>query len=166
VRLIAIGMTLGFTILVILALTLLLYGNRIGDLVTVYFGLGGVFHAVWSSVEWPLVLFFVLVAFAVIFRFAPDLEGLKWQWITPGTVTGLNLWLLVSFSFRIYLGHFNSYNRVYGSLGAVIILLLWLWLTGIALLEGAEVNSVIEDAAAASGQPEAHPKGHKQPRAA
>jgi membrane protein len=102
-------------------------------------------------------------AFALIYYLAPDFREQAWQWLTPGAVIGVVLWLLVSLGFRVYLHYFNSYNATYGSLGAVIILMLWLYFTGAAVLIGGEVNSEIENAAAKQGDPEAKEKGEKAP---
>jgi membrane protein len=79
-------------------------------------------------------------------------------------VVGVSLWLLVSLSFKLYLHFFDSYNKTYGTLGAVIVLMLWLYLTGAAILIGGEVNSEIENAAAEAGDPDAKEKGEKAPR--
>ena len=105
----------------------------------------------------------MLLAFALIYYFAPDLREQKWAWVTPGAVIGVGLWLLVSFGFRLYLLFFNSYSKTYGTLGAVIILMLWLYLTGAAILIGGEINSEIEHAAAEAGAPDAKEAGEKAP---
>jgi membrane protein len=104
-----------------------------------------------------------MLAFALIYYFAPDIRKQKWQWLTPGSAIGVALWLLVSFGFRIYLNFFDSYSTTYGSLGAVIILMLWLYFTGAAVLIGGEINSEIEHAAAEHGAPDAKEKGEKAP---
>ena len=90
--------------------------------------------------QWPVVLAFVLLAFALLYYFAPNLKDQSWKWVTPGSVLGVALWLLVSFGFNLYLDYFNSYNATYGSLGAVIILMLWFYRTGAAILIGGEIN--------------------------
>jgi membrane protein len=110
------------------------------------------------------VLAFMLLAFALIYYFAPDLRKQKWVWITPGAVLGVLLWLLASFAFRTYLHFFDSYSATYGSLGAVIILMLWLYLTGLAVLIGGELNSELEHMAATMGSPEAKATGERQPK--
>src|SRR6266436_3053715 len=84
-----------------------------------------------------------------------------WHLITPGSIVGVVLWLLVSFGFKLYLHFFDSYSKTYGALGAVIVLMLWLYLTGAAILIGGEVNSEIENAAAKAGEPEAKEKGQQ-----
>jgi membrane protein len=99
----------------------------------------------------------------LIYYFAPDLREQKWQWLTPGSAIGVALWLLVSIGFRVYLNFFDSYSATYGSLGAVIILMLWLYFTGAAVLIGGEINSEIENAAAEQGEPDAKEKGEKAP---
>ena len=105
----------------------------------------------------------MLLAFALIYYFAPDLRDQHWKWLTPGSAVGVALWLLVSFAFKAYLHFFDSYSKTYGSLGAVIVLMLWLYLTGLAVLIGGEVNSEIEDADAKRGAREAKTRGAKKP---
>ncbi|HEX8557521.1 MAG TPA: YihY/virulence factor BrkB family protein [Pyrinomonadaceae bacterium] len=163
VRLISLGLTAALAALIISALALVLYGGEIGEGMAKRGDLGGAFVAVWSVIQWPIVLGFVLFAFALIYYCAPDLRHQKWYWITPGSLAGVLLWLLVSFVFRLYLRYFDSYSVTYGSLGAVIILLLWFYLTGAAILVGGKVNAVIEHAAAREGAPEAKLPGEKSP---
>jgi membrane protein len=109
------------------------------------------------------VLAFVFLAFGLIYYFAPNLDEQKFRWVLPGMVVGVILWLAASLGFRLYLRYFNTYNAVYGSLGAVIILMLWFYLTGAAILVGGEVNTEIERAAAAAGEKEAKRPGEKRP---
>ena len=91
---------------------------------------------------------FVILLFATIYYFAPDVKNKRWRWITPGSVMGILGWFISSIGLRVYLHYFNSYSVTYGSLGAVIILLTWFYITGVMLLLGAEVNSEIEACAA------------------
>jgi membrane protein len=162
-RLTAVGLTVALSVLIISALVLVLYGGRIADHVAGGYGFGEVFVLTWKVLQWPIVLAFMLVSFALIYYLAPDLRDQKWTWVTPGSAIGVGLWLLVSFGFRLYLHYFDSYSKTYGSLGAVIVLMLWLYLTGAAILVGGEVNSEIEDAAAKQGAPDAKEKGEKAP---
>jgi membrane protein len=162
-RLSAIGLTLALSFLIISALVLVLYGHNLADTVALKFGLSAAFALTWKVVQWPIVLAFVLLGFALIYYFAPDVRGQDWKWITPGSAVGVALWLLVSFAFKTYLEHFNSYSKTYGSLGAVIILMLWFYFTGAAILVGGEINSVIEDEMAKQGAPDAKQKGEKRP---
>jgi membrane protein len=163
VRLISLGLTAALAALIISALALLLYGGEIGEALARRYDLGEAFVAAWSIIQWPIVLAFVLFAYALIYYYAPDLRHQRWYWITPGSLVGVTLWLLVSFGFRLYLQYFDRYSVTYGSLGAVIILLLWFYLTGAAILVGGKVNAEIENAAAAEGAPEAKLHGEKRP---
>ncbi len=162
-RLTAIGLTIVLSLLIISALLIVLSGGRIADYVAGSYGFGGAFEFAWKVIQWPIALVFVLLAFAFIYYFAPDVKGQKWIWITPGSVLGVILWLLVSFTFRVYLHFFDSYSKTYGALGAVIVLMLWLYLTGAAILIGGEVNAEIENAAAKEGARGAKEKGEKAP---
>jgi membrane protein len=161
VRLIAIGLTTALNILTISALLLVLYGGEAGEWLTHYFSQNRDFTKFWDVAHIPVILAFVLFTFALIYYFAPDVEEQKWYWITPGSLVGVALWLLVSFIFRLYLRHFDSYSLSYGSLGAVIILMLWLYLTGVAILIGGKINAEIENAAAKTGSPDAKLHGEK-----
>ena len=143
VRLNAILMTLFISVLVISALVIILFGGRIIEAVAARLMLGDVFTVVWKILQWPLALAFVLLAFALIYYMAPDVKDKRWHWVTPGAVVGVALWLLVSLAFRLYLSYFDSYSATYGSLGAVIVLMLWFYLTGAAILIGGETNSEI-----------------------
>jgi membrane protein len=129
----------------------------------VKFGLGAAFALTWKIVQWPIVLAFVLLGFALIYYFAPDARDQDWKWITPGSVAGVTLWLLVSFAFKTYLTFFNSYSATYGSLGAVIILMLWFYFTGAAILVGGEINSEVENAMARRGAPAAKSRDASAP---
>lgn len=162
-RLTAVGLTVVLSLLIISALLLVLYGGRIADYVAGSYGFGESFEIVWKVLQWPIALAAVLLGFACIYYSAPDVKDQKWVWVTPGSVLGVALWLLVSFSFRIYLHFFDSYSKTYGALGAVIVLMLWLYLTGAAILIGGEVNAEIEHAAAEQGAPDAKEKGEKAP---
>jgi membrane protein len=163
VRLVSLGLTVALAVLIVSALALMFYGGEIGEGLAARLNLGDAFKAVWAVVQWPVVLAFVLFGFALIYYFAPDLKHQKWYWITPGSLTGVALWLLASFGFRVYLKYFDRYSVTYGSLGAVIVLLLWFYLTGAAILVGGAVNAEIEHAAARRGAPDAKLPGEKEP---
>lgn len=162
-RLIAVGLTLALGVVIISALVIVLYGGRIADGLANSYGLGSGFTLAWKILQWPIVLVFLFVGFALIYYWAPDLRDQDWRWVTPGSVVAVILWLLVSFGFRLYLHFFNSYSKTYGSLGAVIILMLWFYFTGMAILIGGELNSDIEAAAARVRAPAAKDKGEKTP---
>lgn len=145
-RMVSIGLTIALAVLIISALTLLLIGEAIGETIAESFGLGYAFTTTWKIVQWPLVLAFALLSFDLAYYFAPNVKNQTWKWVTPGAIVGLSLWLLVSFALRGYLKFFNTYNVTYGSLGAVIILMLWFYFTGAAILIGGEVDSEIDAA--------------------
>ncbi len=164
-RLTAILLTIALAVLIITALVGVLYGHDIAEAVARNFGLGAAFEWTWKIVQWPIILAFVLLAFGLIYYFAPNVEDASWKWVTPGSVLAIALWLLVSFGFSLYLRYFNSYEATYGTLGAVIILMLWFYLTGVAILIGGEINSEIEHEAAERGAPGAKQKGEKRANA-
>jgi len=162
-RLTAIGLTIALSVLIISALVLVVAGGHIAEWLAGVYGLGSTLPMAWKIIQWPVVLACMTLAFALIYYFAPDIREQAWQWLTPGAAIGVVLWLLVSIAFRVYLHFFNTYSATYGSLGAVIILMLWLYFTGAAVLIGGEINSEIENAAAEQGEPEAKEKGEKAP---
>jgi membrane protein len=162
-RAIAIGLTIALSVLVISALVLILYGGGIAEWVGNMMHLGGAFTLAWKIVQWPVALLFLVVAFALVYYAAPDVKEQKWHWISPGAFIGVVLWVVASIGFKIYLSYFNNYSATYGSIGAVIILMLWFYVTGLALLIGGEINAEIEHAAAEQGDREAKARGEKQP---
>src|SRR6185369_1960123 len=144
-KLTIIGLTLALAALIVVALVLVLYGGKIGQLLATQIGLGDVFRIAWKVLQWPLSFGAMFLSFSIIYYFGPDLKERKWYWVTPGAVTGVALWLVASLGFRLYLQFFNSYSATYGSLGAGIILILWLYITGFAVLIGGELNWIIEN---------------------
>jgi membrane protein len=142
----AVALTIGASLLVIIALAVTLYGGKIAEMLAAHVGLGGTFVLAWKILQWPVMLAFMFGTFALIYYFGPNLKKPAWHWITPGSAIGLLLWLVASFGIKLYLTFFNSYNKTYGSLAGVVILMLWLYVTGIAILVGGEVNAVIGDA--------------------
>jgi membrane protein len=149
VRLVSVGLTIMLSILIVGALAIVLYGGRIGEAIATHFGFSNIFTVAWKILQFPIALVFILLTFDLIYYFAPDGRR-KRNWWSMGTVTAVTLWLLVSFAFRIYLHFFNSYSVTYGSLGALIILMLWFYFTGLAILIGGEINSELEQSSQAS----------------
>jgi membrane protein len=123
---------------------------------------GGALHAesatawIWWTVQWPLLFGGLLFAFAVLLYLGPDIDQPRWRLLTPGAVTAVVVWLLASVGFALYTAHFGSYNKSWGTLSAVVITLVWLWLTSAALLFSAEVNSEAQRLAAERRDPDAH----------
>ena len=143
-KLTSVLLTLGIAFLVLLALGIVFYGSQFVALIL----------SPITVINSPLILqilSFVVIAvalilcFALIYSFAPNREKFKWQWVTPGAITAIILWILFSVGFRVYLQYFDSYAKTYGSLGAIIILLLWLYLTALVILIGGVVNAVAEE---------------------
>jgi len=143
-RLEAVALTAGFAVLIVGALTVILYGHHIGEAIANSLGARSAFVEVWHVALWPLVLAFVALSFDSIYNFAPDVgPALRRSWATPGAAAGMGLWLAVTFGFRLYLYEVRGYATTYGSLTAVIVLLLWFYLTALAIMVGGTVNSVI-----------------------
>jgi membrane protein len=161
VRVRAVVITAGISVLVLAAISVVLFGAPLADLSGQKLHLHIVAVIAWKILQWPAAAAFIAIAFSVIYYFGPNIEERHWYWITPGSVFGVLIWLLVSFGFRAYLHFFNTYSRTYGSLGAAIILLVWLYVTAFAFLIGGEINAEIEHAAALAGHPEAKPPGAK-----
>jgi membrane protein len=162
VRTISFVLTIAISILIILALLVVLSGGYLANTVGSYYGLREAAVVAWKIAQSLVAVVFVTLSFSLIYYFAPDLEEQHWYWITPGSVFGVLVWIAVSFGFRAYLHFFNTYSRTYGSLGAVMILLMWLYVTGFAFLVGGEINAKIEHAAARRGHPEAKAPGEKK----
>ena len=146
----AILVTVLLSVLVVLTLSSLFAGTFLSHLIRKHlspdFGLvaGVATHVIFDVIGVAMLV----LLFAVIFYFAPDVKNKRWRWFTPGAAIGILGWFLASLALRLYLHYFNSYSVTYGSLGGVIILLTWFYVTGLMLLLGAEINSEIEAAAA------------------
>lgn len=165
VRLTALILTLITAVLLLCAFTVLFVGDAM-----IHMAAQSTLHgAVWWLVkvaQWAVAFFLVALIFGVTYYWAPDIKDREWHWITPGATAGIVLWALASVALRIYLHYSDSYSVTYGSVGAVMILLLWFYIAGFAMLTGAEINAVIEDTAAHQGDPKAMAKGQKAPQAA
>ena len=138
-------LTLGFIVL----LAVVLGGVAAGwQLVHLAFGsIGLEVSSPWLlvSIQWISLIAVMLVATGIIYSWVPCFKEFKWVWISPGAVVAILLWMILSAGFRTYLHYFNTYNKAYGSLGAVIILMLWMYLTGLAILMGGAINSVMTE---------------------
>ena len=144
VRLISVLLTIALAVIIISALAIILYGGEIGKALATRYGFGDLFSSTWLVLQWPIALIFVLATFNLIYNFGPNLKPQQRKWITPGAFVAVALWLIISSGFRIYLRYFDSYSVTYGSLGALIVLMLWFYLTGVAILIGGEVNCEAE----------------------
>ena len=138
-------LTFVFAVLTAIMLAIVFYGWH-----AVQVGLAGVGLEITSplvliAIEWVTILTIMLLSCEIIYNTLPDFKKFRWVWITPGSIVAIILWLLLTTGFRTYLGYFNSYNKAYGSLGAVMIMMLWLYLTALALMVGGAINSVIHE---------------------
>ena len=145
VRLIAIGLTLGVAAIVLVAFSLVLVGPTLAEQLGSTTGWGAPFEWAWLVLQWPLVFALVTTGIGLIYYFGPDADQ-DWVWITPGAVAATILWLVTSLLFKLYVANFTDYEGSYGTVGGVIVVLLWLYVSGIAILTGAELNAEIEHA--------------------
>lgn len=159
-RLLSIVLTFGFALFIVAALVLVVFGPQIAETVANGLGLGRVFALAWRLLNLPVVVVFVLLGIALVYYFAPAAKQ-HWRWVTPGSVVGLVLWLGMSYGLRFYVANFADYGATYGSIGGVILLMLWLYLSGLVLLVGAEINAEIEHAAAERGAVTAKAAGER-----
>jgi membrane protein len=145
VRLVAIALTLGMAALILIALALVVVGPEVATYLGDRTGLGTFFTWTWLILQWPLVFAMASTAIGLAYYYGPDAEQ-EWVWITPGAILATVLWLLMSLAFRYYVATFTDYNASYGSIGGVIVLMLWFYISGLAILVGAEMNAEIEHA--------------------
>jgi membrane protein len=124
---------------------LVLVGPTLAEKLGQTTGWGAPFEWTWLLLQWPLVFVLIATSIGLIYYFGPDAEQ-DWAWITPGAVVATVLWLLVSLLFKIYVANFTDYEGSYGTVGGVIVVLLWFYVSGIAILTGAELNAEIEHA--------------------
>ena len=107
-------------------------------------GLGSSAVQAWDIAKWPVILVVVMTMFAILYWASPNVRHPKFRWITPGSVAAVLLWIVASAGFALYVASFASYNKTYGALGGVIVFLVWLWISNIAVLLGAELNAEVE----------------------
>lgn len=141
---ISVFLALGIAALLVSALVLVVAGPWIAKTVAGVAGFGEVFRWAWLIVQWPILLVVVLFCFALVYYFAPDVEQ-RFKWISPGSVIAVIMWMLFSLAFSLYVNNFGSYNKTYGSLAGVAILMLYIYYSAYILLFGAELNQVIEE---------------------
>jgi membrane protein len=145
VRLTAICLTIGVAFFILISMALVLVGPTLAEHLADSLDLGAMFKWAWWVLQWPVVFGLVTTAIGLIYYFAPDAEQ-DWVWITPGSVIATLLWVAVSLGFKLYIAYFGNYNETYGTLGGFIVLLTWFYLSGLAILIGAEFNAEIEHA--------------------
>jgi membrane protein len=156
---IAFGLTISLGIMGLMALGAMLYGSRVGTRISQHLGVHTLSPFPGRVIQWLVIIILLLFSFASLYRFGPNLKDRRWQWSTPGAVVAIALWAGSTVLLRIYQEHFSSAQRIYGGLEPPAILLLWLYLTGAAILIGGEANSEIEKAAAEAGHPDVRGPG-------
>ena len=140
---IALGLTLFNGFLIVAGIAMLLFGGKLAHMLA-----GESWLTTLAKVaQYPVAIIFLLLSYSVLYYFGPNIDHPHWEWVTPGSAIGVLLWLFAAFALREYLHLTNAYTSTYGALGAVMILMLWFYVTGLAILVGGEVNSEIEKAA-------------------
>jgi circadian clock protein KaiB len=153
---------------VLASLSLVLAGPSVATYLGRTVGFGAAFEWSWKILQWPVAFFLMSTGIGAVYYFATDAEQ-DWVWVTPGAITATTLWLISSLGFKAYVATFTDYNASYGAVGGVIILLLWFYVSGLAMLIGAELNSEIEHARPYWMSPEERAPGSRPvigPRAA
>ena len=158
VRLLAMGLTIAIALFVLSALSLVLLGPAGAEYAGRTTGLGASLTWAWSVLQWPIVFMLVVTGIGLLYYYGPDADQ-DWVWITPGAVAATVLWLVISLLFKFYIARFTDYNAAYGAVGGVIVVLLWFYVSSLAILAGAELNAEIEHAS-----PYGKPPGMKNAR--
>ena len=145
VRLTAISLTFALAVMIVASLGIIVAGPAVAEHLGTTWRLGPAALWTWKILQWPLAFFLTSTAIGLVYYFAPDAEQ-DWVWVTPGAVAATTLWVVASLAFKVYLSNFTDYNEAYGAVGGVIVLMLWFYLSGLAVLIGAEMNAEIEHA--------------------
>ena len=148
-RLTALLMIFLLLVAFVLAFGLLVLGPHLSGWIGDAVGLEALVKWLWWTAQWPLLILWLLLTFATIFYLGPNVDHPNWRFLTLGAAFSVVVWLVASGAFAFYVSQFGSYNKAWGSLAAVIIMLTWLWISGLALLFGAEVNAEAERSRAA-----------------
>jgi membrane protein len=143
VKLRALGVTIGGVLAIIVATAAMLIGPEVVRRVWAFFGFGGAFDRLWMVLRWPMAALALMTLLACMYYFLPNVRQ-KWRFITPGSVMAVLAWLAASIGFRIYVSHFDSYAKTYGTLGTVVILLVWLYLSSLMVILGGELNAILD----------------------
>ena len=155
-KLLTLLMTFILAVLITVALGIIFYGEKFLTLILDWINLPIRSPFFLGVLQWATVLVVLISTFALLYNYLPKHKKNTWVWITPGAIIGIVLWLALSYAFRLYLDYFNTYDKTYGSLGAVIILMLWLYLTALVILIGGSINAVLQEftdpATAAAGE--------------
>jgi membrane protein len=143
-RLVAVQMVIGLGLAFLLVFGLLVLGPVLSHWIGSALDVEGFIGWAWWIAQWPILIGALLVVFATVLYLAPNVEHPRWHFVTPGSLFAVVMWLVASGAFAVYTSMFSSYNKTWGSLAAVIVMLTWLWLSGLSLLLGAEINAETE----------------------
>jgi membrane protein len=143
-RLIAVALAIATGVLLTAALIVVAYGPEILRQITA----GSAILYVCKIAQWPAAALLLISALLVLYRLAPNIQEQKWKWLLPGSIVAAVVWIAVSVLFKLYVRHFSDFGLLYGSLGTLVILMFWFYLSGAAILVGGEINAILEDAAA------------------
>jgi membrane protein len=136
--------TIAVLLLVTVTFLFVFLGGTLASGVFGFLGLGDTAEAVWRVVRWPAALACTLLVYAITYFAAPHVAARRFKWISPGAVAGVTLWFALSGAFFLYVATFSRYSFIYGTFTAIVVLLVWIWLTNVALLLGAELNAAID----------------------
>ena len=160
-RLIAVALTVGIAFFILISMFLVIAGPTLAENIAARMHLGPAFKWTWWVLQWPVVFALVASAIGLVYYFAPDVEQ-DWVWITPGSVLATGLWLAVSLALKLYYTIVPNANAAYGTIGGIMVLMLWFYLSGMALLLGAEMNAEIEHASPYGKDPGERVPGEKK----
>jgi membrane protein len=161
VRLIAMALTIALAVFILVSSLLVLVGPMVAEWLGRYAGYGVAFEWAWKILQWPLAVLLTTTGIAIVNFVAPDVRQ-EWRWTIPGSIFGTILWLLTSLAFKVYVARFADYNETYGAIGGVMVLMLWFYLSGLAILVGAEMNAEIEHASPEGKNPGERVKGEQR----
>jgi membrane protein len=160
-RVIAIGLTISLALFIVASMFLVIAGPTVAEHTATRMHLGPAFTWTWWILQWPVVFTLVATAIAAIYYYAPDVEQ-DWVWITPGSVFATALWLVASLALKLYYQLVPNANAAYGAIGGIMVLMLWFYCSGLALLLGAELNAEIEHASPYGKDPGERVAGEKK----
>ena len=148
VRLIAIGLTIGLSLFILVSFALILVGPTLAEQLANRLNLGPAFEWTWKVLQWPVIFALVATGIGLVYYYAPDVKQ-EWFWLTPGSIIATLVWMAASLGFKYYVAKIGAYTETYGAIGGVMVLMLWFYISGLVILLGAELNAEIEHASPA-----------------
>lgn len=136
-----VGITLAIVVLLVVCAMGVVLTGGVADRAGQLLGIGSTFVLIWDIAKWPVIAILISLAFALLYWAAPNVRHPGFRWLTPGSAVAVLLWVLASVGFSVYVANFGSYNKTYGSLAGIVVFLIWLWLSNLAVLFGAELDA-------------------------